>query len=255
LRPGDTVLTFNYDLLLERSLDKVGTPYRLFPDRYKEVHRYGAIGDSDRDLSEVLILKLHGSLDWFSKERYLRMEEEFRRNSFAGHPSNAIFNPNSGFRLKPLVEGPRFPDDPLKEVYRVLDIEKLYQNPPLFLETPLIVPPSTSKILWFGRFKDFWWGMGSYGVLNRRLTVIGFSLAAPDDYARQIIYAITRNYQKYHWGTEELGLGKKTPMLIIDYQTDAKKQEEFRKRYAFVDWSRADIHFDGFNVASLDLIR
>jgi hypothetical protein len=250
LKPGDTVLTFNYDVLLERALEKVGTPYRLFPDRFTEVYpNGGGTTDIDRELSEVLVLKLHGSLDWFSKESYLRMESEFRRIGAPGHPHNAIFNPSNGLKVRPLVEGPRHENDPLNNVYRVVDVEKLYKDPPLFLQTPLLIPPSTSKILWFDRFKDFWWGMDSLGALNRRLTIIGFSLAAPDDYARQILYTITRNYQKSHWDKEELGLGKKTPMLIIDFQPDPTKQEEFRKRYAFVDWSRADIHFEGFNVA------
>jgi len=34
LQPNDYVLTFNYDVLLERALDAVGKPYRLFPERY-----------------------------------------------------------------------------------------------------------------------------------------------------------------------------------------------------------------------------
>jgi hypothetical protein len=256
LKPGDTVLTFNYDLLLERALDKIGTPYRLFPDRFKEVFPDGGgTTDMDRELNEVLILKLHGSLDWFSKESYLRTEREFRRLGAPGYPHDAIFDPSRGVSVTPLVEGPRPQNDPLKEVYRVTDVEKLYKDPPLFLQTPLLVPPSTSKILWFDRFKDFWWGMDRMGVLNRRLTIIGLSLSAPDEYARQIIYTITKNYQKAHWGIEELGMGKKAPMLIIDFQTDESKQEEFGKRYAFVDASRAEFRFDGFTPATLSLIK
>ena len=37
LRPSDIVLTFNYDSLLERSLDLTSRPYRLFPDRYSHL--------------------------------------------------------------------------------------------------------------------------------------------------------------------------------------------------------------------------
>src|SRR5262249_20275684 len=37
LDPSDTVITFNYDSLLERALDTVGKPYRLIPTRYKSV--------------------------------------------------------------------------------------------------------------------------------------------------------------------------------------------------------------------------
>jgi hypothetical protein len=255
LKPGDTVLTFNYDLLLERSLDKIGMPYRLFPDRFKEVYEDGGgITDIDSEISEVLILKLHGSLDWFSKDSYLRSEEIFRKQGAPGYPYDAIFNPDNKVNVSRLVDGPRRPNDPMKEVYRVKDVETLYKNPPLFLQTPLLVAPSTSKILWFDRFKDFWWGMDSLGALNRRLTIIGFSLAPHDDYVLQIIYTIVKNYQENCWGVEELGMGKKTPILIVDKQTDQIKQDEYRRRYAFVDWSKAKFYFDGFTSEVVKLI-
>jgi hypothetical protein len=255
LKPGDTVITFNYDLLLERALDKIKTPYRLFPDRFEEVYPDGGgTTDIERELSEVLILKLHGSLDWFSKELYLRREMEFKKLGAQGHPSDPIFDPTQGVNIKPLLEGPRPPDDLLKEVYRLGDVEKFYASTPLFSHTPLLIAPSTSKILWFNRFRDFWWGMGELGIHNRRVTIIGFSLSAPDDYVRQIIYTITKNYQKAGWGDDWLGKGKKTPMLIIDYQDSEAQQDEFKKRYAFVDWSRAQIRFDGFNPTTVELI-
>ena len=38
LQPDDYVLTFNYDVLLERALEAVDKPYRLFPSRYRS-HR------------------------------------------------------------------------------------------------------------------------------------------------------------------------------------------------------------------------
>jgi hypothetical protein len=255
LKPGDTVLTFNYDLLLERSLEAVGTPYRLFPDRFEEIYPDGGgVTDIDRELSEVLILKLHGSLDWFSKARYLRMEQEFKRIGAPGVPQDRIFDPARGLQLRPLLEGPRPEADPLKEVYRVSEVEAIYANPPLFLNTPLLVPPSTSKVLWFDAFKDFWWGMNSLGILNRRLTVVGFSLAAHDEYARQVLYRLTKNYQEEHWGINEMNLGKKTPMLIVDYQTTADGEAAFRKRYSFVNWTRAEVHLDGFNSKNVERI-
>jgi len=87
------------------------------------------------------------------------MESEFRRLGAPGYPHDAIFNPSRGLNVKALVEGPRPPNDPLKDVYRVIDVEELYKDPPLFLQNPVTHCPSTSKILWFDRFKDFWWGM------------------------------------------------------------------------------------------------
>ena len=37
LQPGDTILTFNYDVLLEHALEVANVPFRLFPGRYKSV--------------------------------------------------------------------------------------------------------------------------------------------------------------------------------------------------------------------------
>ena len=54
LQPNDYVLTFNYDVLLERALDAVGKPYRLFPDRYESVSRFSNIVDISKD--EIIIL-------------------------------------------------------------------------------------------------------------------------------------------------------------------------------------------------------
>jgi len=71
---------------------------------------------------------------------------------------------------------------------------------------------------------------------------------------RQILYTITKNYQDFGWGREELGMGKKAPMVIVDYQTDLQRQEAFRKRYAFVDWSKAEVHFDGFTSTTIKKI-
>jgi hypothetical protein len=48
LRPGDIVITFNWDSLIERALLALGRPFDL----------------NDRTRDQVTILKLHGSLSW-----------------------------------------------------------------------------------------------------------------------------------------------------------------------------------------------
>lgn len=70
LQPSDWVLTFNYDTLLERALEAVGRPFRLFPTRYEEVHPQLGYGVCDDLRDEVVVLKLHGSIDWFDKTPY-----------------------------------------------------------------------------------------------------------------------------------------------------------------------------------------
>jgi hypothetical protein len=83
--------------------------------------------------------------------------------------------------------------------------------------------------------------------------VIGFSLPIQDEYARQILYEWVTNYQQYNLEKDELGR-KKTPLAIVDFFPDATSKARFVERYRFVDWSRADLSGNGFDLASLEKI-
>jgi hypothetical protein len=148
LQPYDRIITFNYDILLERAFEVVGKPFCLAPMRYAEVLRSFAVPDESA-YDEIKILKLHGSIDWFDKKHY-RLRQEDARDT--GHPDfvpdDPIFNSSRNLRTVPRVAGPRFDDDPLREVHRVLDIERLYADPPWFLATPTLIAPSTAKLVY-----------------------------------------------------------------------------------------------------------
>lgn len=74
LQPWDRVITFNYDILLERACEHVGKPYRLAPMRYTSI--IGNSGSIDPSCyGEVAILKMHGSLDWFSRKSFRLTQE------------------------------------------------------------------------------------------------------------------------------------------------------------------------------------
>lgn len=74
LTRGDHVLSFNYDTVLERALEHVGREYRLFASRFTEVRK--GIGYSDSSNDEVVLLKLHGSVDWFDRTHCTEWERE-----------------------------------------------------------------------------------------------------------------------------------------------------------------------------------
>lgn len=69
LRPGDTVVTFNYDRLVERCLTKLGVPW--------------SFGMDDDQPGSIRILKMHGSLDWICFARNERRERKNMRRLFA----------------------------------------------------------------------------------------------------------------------------------------------------------------------------
>ncbi len=251
LQPGDLILTFNYDILLERALDAIGKRYRLFPDRYTSVGPEGAIVDLSQP--EILVLKMHGSVDWFSRKQYRQLDENRINQGLKEGHSDRIFGPPQRYCPVPIVDGPRFANDPLNEMYRVTKIEELYAGKPLFHATPWLLNPSSAKILYSAVLKEFCWGLGRAGVCNFGMAIVGFSLPPQDLYARQILYSLVKNYQENHWAEDDIHIKK--PLVLIDFRTNRKTKQEYRQRYSFVDWTRAENHLGGFDGKAVDLIR
>jgi hypothetical protein len=245
LQPNDFIVTFNYDVLLERALDRVGKPYRLFPHRYTKIRQH--YGEVDSSHNEVILLKVHGSIDWFDRRRYL--ERIAGRLPFGLPPptDDPIFG-RTNIITKPIVAGPRFLDDPLEEMHRVHNVEQVYLKPPLFLATPWLLLPSSMKVV--HALKDFWRGLGNAGGLNLGMAIIGFSLPAHDEYARQVIYRMVRNYQRAYWDQEIIGK-RKIPLVLVDYRLPGAQRDDFNTRYSFVDRTKAVCLFDGFTEDAL----
>jgi hypothetical protein len=251
LQPGDYVLNFNYDILLERALEAVGKPYRLFPDRYESVHQYGATIDNSKQ--EVSVLKLHGSIDWFDRGSYAEWEQHHREAGLSTSPDHPVFCTTDELGATKLLDGPRHSDDPLNQMYRVRDIKALYQKPLMFLATPWLLAPSNMKILYAEKLRDFWGGLGRAGVLNFGLAIIGYSLPPQDEYARQVVYSLVTNYQRNYWDEKVYGK-RKSPLVIVDCCRNGDQLESFKEHYRFVDWRRTTLYTDGLNEEAVDLI-
>lgn len=249
LGQGDYILTFNYDVLLERALDHVGKPYRLFPARHECIRPGYGVVDSSRDENEVVVLKLHGSVDWFDRSEYEELLEE------STSPEHPVFGPDSSVEIVPLLEGPQFPDDPLRSVWRVISgLERLYSDPALWRAVPRLVNPSTAKAVYAKRSRYLWWDMGRAGEYNLGVAVIGYSLPRHDDYVRQALFRVTKNFQENWWDADLAGK-KKSPMLLIDRQADEAGRSAYRARYGFVDERKARFYFGGFDAEALRLLR
>ncbi len=252
LRPDDFVVTFNYDTLLESALDAVGTPYRLYPFRYKSVDEYA--GTVDNDIAEVVVLKMHGSIDWFDRVGFERLQSEFQRRGVKIPPTDIVFSHEEELGVSPLTHGPRPVDDPLRTLYRVANLRSLYAKGITFRATPRMLPPSAAKIVYANQIGDFWAGMNADGAYSGGMAIVGFSLPPQDDYARQVIYKLVTNYQRFDWDGANRGRGQKTPLAIVDLLPDDKSKREFQARYRFVDWNRAVLKTEGFDESSLAAI-
>ncbi|GAI29552.1 unnamed protein product, partial [marine sediment metagenome] len=73
------------DTLLEKSLVKLGKQYRFYPFR----------ADSDiQDEKDIIILKMHGSIDWFDITHFDDFNESLRNEPHYVPPPSVIFNYN-----------------------------------------------------------------------------------------------------------------------------------------------------------------
>jgi hypothetical protein len=68
----------------------------------------------DDTKKEVIVLKLHGSIDWFDRTSYSQLEENRMKQGLPTGGSDLVFQDRQRFGAVPLLEGPRFPDDPLR---------------------------------------------------------------------------------------------------------------------------------------------
>ena len=101
--------------------------------------------------------------------------------------------------------------------------------------------------MYLNPLKEFWWGFNQMGSFEKRVAVIGFSLPEHDEYIRQPLYHLIRNFQ-YYKGIEKHNL------KMIDLQESLEGVEGYKKKYQFVNFDKTDFYFDGFDQRALDII-
>lgn len=161
-KPGDVVITFNYDVSLERELQKVdkwdigqGYGFEIFPDR----------------TSPVSVLKLHGSTNWSA----LLFE------------AKTAFDPDSDARGDRPVISP----DELKFVgYSDLKDPKTVEGGPYDEQSTLILP-ATEKVFKWKFWKELWATAASALERSDQVAIQGYSLPEVDTAARDLIFKRT----------------------------------------------------------------
>lgn len=152
VRPGNVVITSNWDYLIERSCSRRGVPYRL---RWYQ------------DESTVTVLKLHGSVDWTKKEN-----------------AKLAWSTNNYYRLEDIIGGSRERHDHLrgKHVARCHATEnwtRAYQKIKATTKRPFMLTMARGKADSIRPLLDIW--NDAYDVLSRarELRIVGYSM--PDD--------------------------------------------------------------------------
>lgn len=249
LTPQDLVFTFNYDTLLERVLDEEGIAYRLYPCRFSEIGAGVHTVDDSHD--ELVVIKLHGSVDWFDRTGYDERVNALRAEPPPYNvPKHPIFGRDALVRPIPLTEGPRPPDDPLSRVYRVADPSPIYYRS-TWTCVPLLLPPSLTKFVYVHPLKDFWWGLQRMGGLNLSLAIVGYSLPVYDEYVRQVLYRVTRNFTEFEPDLTFEGK-KKSKVRILNHRSTPPEADKLRRRYRFINPDRCEFWLEGFTEKGVD---
>jgi hypothetical protein len=235
LTTSDVVLTLNHDLLLERALTEVGLPFRRFRSRYSEISdSHAEIDDNAPD--EMLLLKLHGSIDWTHKE------ETAEAGSKGWRPSTS-----------PLAEGPRPETDPLRDIAVIPadDLDRYYtERSSWYWHPTFLLPPSTAKPLARSPLVPLWEGIGQYAYMRGGFTIIGCSLPPGDPYVLQLVHQIATDYVAGR--TTGGNLWPQRKMKLVDYRSSSDEQEALMNRYRFMDPDHLDVFFDGICEEVLD---
>ena len=249
LHPGDLVISFNYDTLLESVFDQLRLPYRLFPDRLASVSEWGGVLKIPEE--EIILLKVHGSIDWFDRTDFDRTDAAWAKVGATDRPFHPVFTDPGRCQVEPLVSGPYFPESPLLTLTRARNLAPYLNQSSFALQAPFLVAPSAYKTLYLDPLKEFWNGFARVGAGFTRMAIIGFSLPAHDQYVRQPIYNLVRNYQSSD--TTVLG-NKKSDLLMVDLRNDEKAERCFRETYRFVDWARSRVDFSGFSGRAVETL-
>ena len=170
LEPGDVIITFNYDTILERTFSRKGIPFRLFPTRLKNI---GFGGGEVMDTDEIVLLKMHGSINWFDVSVFDEHQEAFRDQGTYVRPRHEVFaKQKEPFLLQKIIDGPYSPPSPLQKIYIAADIKKYLANCSFTQAAPLIISPSFSKMVYLNPLTDFgvatmpWeWAMARWQLL------------------------------------------------------------------------------------------
>jgi hypothetical protein len=167
VKPGDVMISFNWDFMVDLALEHDQRDFSV-------VYTYPSSRDS------VVLLKPHGSIDWFEKDK-LSGDKKTQREM--KHRASGIY------------------------FYPYFD---LAENPDLLDRLPFIVPPLFSK-QYAGFLKRVWRHVYHAVGAATELYIIGYSLPQEDQFARLVVgRAIQQNNSRRKAGQKPL------PVVVVN---------------------------------------
>lgn len=246
LRPGDVVLTFNYDTLLEQAFDDIGKPYTLTPEWW--------LSNQDT-IQYVDLLKLHGSIDWY--DRYF-LDDAMHWFAAEGHcvPNrDPIFGPEPSVPSECLSRGPTEAGLGSRILSRVFRVPNHRQYFPIVGRVasrvvPFILPPAYDKLLGYDAILDIWENLHQTKDSFSSITVIGYSMPPYDSYAYEALGHLLVSYQQ-GGNTIQWGQHRRVPVQLI---TRSDSKQHALQGIPFLDPSKTRVWDQGFSTDALNWI-
>jgi hypothetical protein len=215
-QPGDVILTFNYDDSLERELKQAG--------KWDISRGYGFPLGTVEEPSDVLILKLHGSMNWLV-------------SVFGGATGGAfLVDPASSLGHHPVIH---------RVDLNYLGYEAFsghtYESGGAF--PCLILPGRTKEFFYdtsFGHeYAPFWdhlWSQAAHAVRrSEKIVLCGYSLLPVDQRACDLLLRTPRKETPI-----EIVSGQQTERIAQDFRTAGFQDVTAFQGGYFADWCRAN---------------
>lgn len=252
LTANDTVLTFNYDTLMEQTLEALGKPFSLTPEWWlKDEDQDGAT--RDYRAKYIDLLKLHGSIDWYDREYYLETRKYHSDSAIEVPDEDPLFGPNRSIPTESLAAGrvdPAHTHDILARVVRVPNHPQYFPiTPKHYTVVPFLLPPAYDKLLGHDPIRSVWRDMHRSFQTNSSIVVIGYSMPRYDEYAYE---ALGRLIVEFQDGGDRTYFGhRRVPLQII---TLAASEDEVFESTPFLSRAQTRVWTSGFTEEALDWI-
>lgn len=245
LTASDVVFTFNYDTLLENTFEYLGRPYRLVFERH--LSPVDGVSESCSGFDETVVIKLHGSVDWYCDIQFNQMQRHVAENRGmypAGHVhDDPIFGPMPRIQSESIVNDWYPKESGLHRIRRVKDMRAALWIP-YWQESPYLLAPSQSKLFYARMIRDLWDELPQWGWGNGLVSIIGYSMPSHDEYARQVIYGIADNYYR----------STRRRVRIVDFRPSDADKAAHQEAFRFLRWKRTDARYDGLYDENVDWV-
>ena len=249
LTPHDTVLSFNYDTLLEQALGELDVPYSMTPEWWLADEVAGDV-EQEYKAKYVDLIKLHGSIDWYDNQLHDETCRYHAENQNDVPDRDPLFGPDPSITIERLARGDvhaGFGTDLLSRVFRVPNHREHFPIAAGSEVSPFLLPPAHDKLLGHDPVRDLWQNMHRGVDAYSSMTIIGYSIPDYDGYAYEALGRLIFDYQAA--STNARFGHRRVPVQVVTREDSASK---FVASIPFLDSRNTRVWHEGFSTEALE---